>query len=83
MATKTKGPAVSKTEEPAQTVTKTRAPAGSFTLADLAREMGIDPKMARRRFRAMAKKGTVEHNHRDAWIFSDARRDEIRKALTK
>jgi antitoxin ChpS len=60
-------------------------PEGVIALADLAREIGMDPKAARARFRrhraAFAAKGLRPKSERGAWVFDARLRDRIIGAL--
>lgn len=51
-------------------------PAGHFTVADLARELGVNPKIARANMRRKASKFGFEQSD-DGWMFADKHRDAI------
>jgi hypothetical protein len=91
-ATTTPAAKVAKTKAPAKTTTakvakvktttaKKELPKGTFTLAGLARELGVNPKVARAKARRHEKDLAAFRSGTDGWLFQDSHKADVSKVI--
>lgn len=60
---------------------KVALPANTFSLANLARDMNVNPKIARAKARRHAKELAQYRHGTDGWLFKDSAKDHVTKFL--